>query len=84
MNLDNIGSTQLELTCYDTDDETIVILFSYNTPLAILKDDIVYRTKQFFSNTSSKHLNRWLSTLSDEVKIIVLDQSEIDSLVHKL
>jgi hypothetical protein len=58
MKIKKIGSNMTEL---HTDDA--VILFSYETPVAGLrKSDHEYlRTDLFWSVTTSRHINKWLS-----------------------
>ncbi len=52
-----IGSNMTEL---HTDDH--IILFSYETPVAALRkgDHEYLRTDQFWSQTTSRHINKWL------------------------
>ena len=43
------------------------ILFSYETPVAIIKSDgSVYRTSQYFSKTTTTHINKFLTGLDSE------------------
>lgn len=38
------------------------ILFSYNTPVALIdKDGNAFRTEEFWSQTTSRHINKWLA-----------------------
>jgi hypothetical protein len=37
-----------------------VILFSYNTPVACIKDGNFYKTSQKHSTTTTRHINDWL------------------------
>jgi hypothetical protein len=62
-----------------------LVLFSYKTPVAVSLYEVidghsvgVYRTTEQFSNTTSRHINRWTSTNR------TLDQAEIESLAEKL
>lgn len=49
------NQTALELT------DGTVILFSYKTPVAVFAPGRGYfRTAQFFSRTTSKHIGQWL------------------------
>ena len=58
MKIKSIASNMTEL---HTDDA--VILFSYSTPVAALRkaDHKYLRTDQFWSVTTSRHINKWLS-----------------------
>ena len=43
------------------------ILFSYETPVAIIQSDgSVYRTSQYFSKTTTTHINKFLTGLDSE------------------
>ena len=73
MKLNIIASNMTEL---HTDDA--VILFSYETPVAALrKSDHEYlRTDLFWSQTTSRHINKWGARDGKEIP-----QSRLDSLV---
>ena len=54
------------------------VLFSYSTPVAysVLTEAgrLYYRTKQFYSRTTSKHINAWLpKDQAEEVEQSVID-----------
>ena len=56
MKLKNIGSNQTEL-----DLGFAQVFFSYETPVAArLTDGTLVRTDQWYSATTSKHINKWL------------------------
>lgn len=57
-----------------------VILFSYQTPVAaqLAKGGFV-RTAEFYSPTTTRHINKWL----DGRKANVVDQADISALVAK-
>ena len=56
------------------------ILFSYETPVAIIEGDgNIYRTKQYYSSTTTKHINKFLFGLKYET----VDQSKIDNYLNK-
>jgi hypothetical protein len=50
-----IGSNQTELWTSEA-----TILFSYSTPVAACHNGVYYRTSRKYSNTTSKHITRWL------------------------
>ena len=55
-----------------------VVLFSYKTPVAYNDPGVgFYRTNKTWSNTTSRHINRWLNG----AKAIEVDQSVLDNLV---
>ena len=61
MNLNPIKANMTELSM-----ENVTILFSYNTPVAVMIDEglgfVFYRTAKRWSNTTSRHINQWLGT----------------------
>lgn len=63
MKIKNVGSNMTEL---HTDQH--VILFSYETPVAALRlgDHQYLRTDQFWSVTTSRHINKWLQGVEAE------------------
>ena len=54
LNLVNIGSNKTELRIGSTS-----ILFSYQTPVAGYDDQGAFRTKDWFSSTTTKHINNF-------------------------
>ena len=57
MKIKQLGSNQIEL---HTKDGTIV-LFSYDTPVAALINNGYVKTDTKYSNTTTKHINKWLA-----------------------
>ena len=56
MKLKQIGSNMTELDMGD-----VQVFFSYETPVAArLTDGSLVRTNQWYSATTSKHINKWL------------------------
>jgi len=56
------------------------ILFSYETPVAIIEGQgNIYRTKQYYSSTTTRHINKFLSGLKYET----VDQDKIDNYLNK-
>lgn len=77
MNLNPIKANMTELEINGS-----LILFSYKTPVAMLKlDGGVYRTSKFWSVTTSKHINQWLKNFDMEIKPIEKPQSFFDELI---
>lgn len=73
MKLNNLGSNQTEIV----KGNGLVVLYSYNTPVAALLPSGRYvRTSTKYSNTTSKHINKWLAGINAEE----VDQSFIDNL----
>ena len=62
----NIGSNQTQVHVNDR----IVILVSYETPVAAHVEGRGYfRTSQYHSNTTSKHIARWLGDAKDRAAV---------------
>jgi len=59
------------------------VLFSYSTPVAALVPGKGWiRTEQFYSVTTSKHINRWLAeNASTYAEVATVPQWEVDQLV---
>jgi len=56
MKLNPIASNMTELTCNDG----TKILFSYKTPVACSINGSYYKTSKKWSQTTSRHINKWL------------------------
>ena len=55
MKLKQLGSNQTELVLNDGTQ----VLFSYETPVACWIDGQFYRTDRKWSQTTSRHINKW-------------------------
>ena len=83
MKLKLVGSNQTELTLEDGTQ----VFFSYETPVCVRTVAMhcgqmqtrVCVTKEKYSRTTSKHINKWIANHFD-VKMMV-EQSEIDNFV---
>ena len=78
MNLKKISANETELTV-----NGIVVLFSYNTPVACFVSTLVgsipagyYKTSKKWSKTTSKHINKWFLGVYEEK-----DQQFFDNLI---
>lgn len=62
MNLKPIASNVTQLTFGDPMNPDIVVLFSYQTPVAayISDTETYYRTSTKWSRTTTRHINSWL------------------------
>ena len=47
---------------YELDTDKAVVLLSYQTPVAcrLKSDGACFRTEQWYSSTTSRHINKWL------------------------
>ena len=77
MKLNPIASNMNELHLNDS----TRVLFSYSTPVASLSGDKVLLTEKKWSQTTTRHINKWLATLS-YTKLNVEPQSFFDNLVQ--
>jgi len=64
MQIKNIGSnmTELRLNCGTS------VLFSYETPVACNTTDGWFKTEQWFSVTTTKHVNKWLEGIKAQTR----------------
>ena len=60
MRLKQIGSNQTEVIFNDGTQ----VLFSYETPVAVSTVDGMFVTEQKYSNTTTKHINKWCHGIS--------------------
>ena len=74
LNLKSIGSNMTELEVGNTS-----ILFSYQTPVAGYDDQGAFRSNDWFSMTTTKHINKYLGGKDVGKKV---PQSYIDALVE--
>ena len=74
LRLKPLASNMTELTLQDG----TRVLFSYETPVAYSKITELgretYKTNQYYSRTTSKHINKWEQTIHGEVNQSVLDE----------
>ena len=56
MKLKKLASNMIELTLGNGD----TVLYSYDTPVAGWDEEGAYRTNKFFSQTTTKHINKYL------------------------
>jgi hypothetical protein len=74
MKVKKLGNSETEV-----DSERFTVLFSYNTPVACLdkEEGKFFKTSRKWSNTTSKHIARWL----DGRKVEEKEQTFFDSLL---
>jgi len=76
LNLKQIGSNQTVLELGKTQ-----VFFSYETPIAACVDGHFYRTKEKYSSTTTKHINKWLANYGDSFKATEVNQSFLNELL---
>jgi len=78
MKLKKIGSNQTELF-----NNGLVILFSYETPVAALLPSGRYiKTGTKYSTTTTRHVNSWLQGVFSDVEIVA--QGVLDGLTEEV
>ena len=83
MKVENIGSNRTEITT-----SKYKILVSYSTPVAAFDFDKLefYMTSQYWSITTSKHINQWLDNNRmgswSRLPVIEKEQAFIDDLLE--
>jgi len=79
MKVKSIGSNKTELELKD-----LVILVSYSTPVACIRynGQGALKTNQYFSNTTSKHINQWLMDHGYNPKLVpIINQDYFNTLL---
>lgn len=76
MKIKPIASNMTELLLNDGTQ----VLFSYQTPVAVIKQDQTIKTSKKWSVTTSKHINKWFSMYGFAV-FAYEDQEYFDNLV---
>jgi len=74
MRLKVIGNNQTEITTK----EGVQLFFSYETLVAARTMNNVYVTKTKYSNTTTKHINKWLDGLDYEL----VTQEQLDEIMN--
>jgi hypothetical protein len=78
MKLKQIGANQTEVQL--SDHYETQIFFSYEQAVCVRNADGCFVTDKKYSQTTSGHINKWVSGLSNIIKMV--PQSEIDKLVN--
>ena len=79
MKLKQIASNMTELTV----NPSVTVFFSYETPVAArLAYGELVRTEEFYSGTTTKHINKWLNSRNNKGRPArTVSQSHINSLL---
>jgi len=78
MKLKQLGANQTEVQL--SDHYETQIFFSYEQAVCVRNVDGCFVTDKKYSQTTSGHINNWVSGLSNIIKMV--PQSEIDNLVN--
>ena len=77
MKVKQLGRNQTELHM----GERIVVLFSYETPVAARIGAKYYKVNESYSSTTSRHVNAWL----EDVKFVPMDGDDlVESLLKSI
>lgn len=75
MKIKNLGANKTELRLEDG----TLVFFSYSTPVAAcLASGGFIRTSEYYSRTTTKHINAWLGG----AKAVEVPQAELDTLAQ--
>ena len=79
MKVQQVTTTSTQISLADGTE----VLFSYSTPVAALVPGKGWiRTEQFYSTTTSKHINRWFAeNKSTAAEVATVPQWDVDQLV---
>jgi hypothetical protein len=79
MKVQQVTTTSTQISLADGTE----VLFSYSTPVAALVPGKGWiRTEQFYSTTTSKHINRWFAeNKSTAAEVATVPQWDLDQLV---
>ena len=78
MKIKLLGANQTEVQL--SDHYETQIFFSYEQAVCVRTADGCFVTTEKYSRTTSKHINKWVSGLSNIIKMV--PQSEIDNIVN--
>jgi hypothetical protein len=71
-----VGDKSAYIQKMGTRDESIIMCWSYKTPIAYLEAGIFYATLEKFSVTTSRHLGNFISTF--DLPVVYVHQKDID------
>lgn len=81
MKLTPLATNMTELELQDG----TTVLFSYKTPVAgFIPGQGVFKTEQFFSQTTSKHINKWIKLQHPNATQTVVSQQKIEKFVDPI
>ena len=80
MQIKSLGANQVEIQT-----NSATVLYSYSTPVAafVLERNGYIRTNEFWSVTTSRHINQWLRDQigNRNLDVELVDQKELDNLM---
>ena len=78
MQIERIGDNETKVYT-----SVYTVLFSYNTPVGFFNGNKYYRTDEFHSRTTSRHINKWLEGISAD-RISQITQKDIEQVANNL
>ena len=78
MKLKKIGNNETEITTKDG----VLLFFSYETLVAAASYKNVYVTETKYSNTTTKHINRWYNRNALAASPEIVKQEQLDELFN--
>jgi len=74
-----LGSNMTELVL-----SSGTVLFSYETAVAAKKAGLLYVSNVRYSNTTERHIKKWLKHVDEKMNMVVykVSQDEIDAMLH--
>ena len=75
MRLKQIGSNQTEIIF----NNGTHVLFSYETPVAVSTGNGLFVTENKYSNTTTKHINKWCRGINH---VNTVPQSDIENIIN--
>lgn len=78
MILNKLGTNETEIVTWKH-----MILFSYETPVAVKKGNVIYVTEEQYSRTTTKHIHRWICKLDlpQNIREIKVPQKKIKEMI---
>ena len=77
MKVKPIGSNQTEVIMNNGNH----VLFSYETPVAVSTIDGIFVTEEKYSNTTTRHINKWCAGINQDWSAYKVSQNELENLI---
>ena len=77
MKVKPIGSNQTEVIMNNGNH----VLFSYETPVAVSTIDGIFVTEVKYSNTTTRHINKWCAGIIQDWSAYMVSQTELENLI---
>ena len=77
MKVKQIGSNQTEIIMNNGNH----VLFSYETPVAVSTVNGMYVTETKYSNTTTRHINKWCAGINQDWSAYMVSQTELEKMI---